>query len=58
MEDPGVDGRIILTRILKELDAGGTDWIDLVQDTGRRPSLVDVVMNLRVPTNVRNLLTN
>ena len=31
LEDPGVDGRIILRRIFRKLD-GGMDWIDLAQD--------------------------
>jgi hypothetical protein len=31
MEDPGVDGRIILKWIFEKWD-GGFDWIDLPQD--------------------------
>ena len=31
LEDPGVDGRIILRLILKKQD-GGMGWIDLAQD--------------------------
>jgi hypothetical protein len=34
MADPGVDGRIILKRILKECD-GDMDWIELAQDRDR-----------------------
>ena len=34
LEDPGVDGRIILRRIFRKLD-GGMDWIDLAQDRDR-----------------------
>jgi hypothetical protein len=35
-EDPRVDERIILRWIYRKWDrAGGTDWIDLVQDMGR-----------------------
>ena len=48
MEDPGVDGRIILKWILEKWD-GGTDSIDVAQDRDRWWVLVNVVMNLRVP---------
>jgi hypothetical protein len=48
MEDPGVDGRIILKWILKMWD-GGMDGIELAQDTDRWRALVNAVMNLRVP---------
>jgi len=34
---------------LQEVGYGGMDWIELVQDRGRRRALVTVVMNLRVP---------
>jgi hypothetical protein len=46
--DPGVDGRIILKLIFKKWD-GGIDWIGLAQDRDRWRSLLNVVMNLRVP---------
>jgi hypothetical protein len=48
LEDPGIDGRIILKCILEKWD-GGTDSIDVVQDRDRWRALVNVVMNLRVP---------
>jgi hypothetical protein len=47
--DPGVDWRIILRWILKEVGCGGMDWIDVAQDRSRWPALVNAVMNLRVP---------
>jgi hypothetical protein len=34
---------------LREIGCGGTDWIDLAQDTGQWRALVNTVMNLRVP---------
>jgi hypothetical protein len=50
LEDPGVDGRIILKWIFKKLvGRGDMDWIDMVQDRDRWRGLVIVVMNLRVP---------
>jgi hypothetical protein len=48
LEDPGVDGRIILKWIFERLD-GDIDWIDLAQDKDRWRALVYTVMNLRVP---------
>jgi hypothetical protein len=34
LEDPSVDGRIILKWIFKKWD-GGMDWIDMAQDRDR-----------------------
>ena len=48
-EDLGVDGRIILKRILKKCDLDSVGWIDLYQDRDRWRALVNVAMNLRVP---------
>jgi hypothetical protein len=56
LEDPGVDGRIMLKRISKKWD-GGMDWIDLAQDRDRWQALVNAVMNLRASLNARNILT-
>ena len=49
LEDPDVDGRIILKLIFERLDGGGIDWIDLAQDRDRWRAVVNAVMNLRVP---------
>jgi hypothetical protein len=49
LEDPGVDGTIILKWIPERLDGGGIDWIDLAQDRDRWRTLVNAVMNLWVP---------
>jgi hypothetical protein len=48
LEDPGVDGRIILTSIFKTLDGGawtGLIWLRIGTGSGL---LVSAVMNLRV----------
>jgi hypothetical protein len=47
--DPGVDGRIILGWILKEVGCGCEDWIGLAQDRNRWRVLVSAVRNLWVP---------
>jgi hypothetical protein len=49
LEDPGVDGRIILKWIFERLGGGGVDWFDLAQDRDRWLALVYTVMNLLVP---------
>ena len=50
LEDPGVDGWIILRSILRKKDwGGGMGWIDLDQDRDRWRALVKAVMNLRIP---------
>jgi hypothetical protein len=48
LEDPGVDGRIIIKWMFKKWD-GGMDWIDMAQDRDRWRALVNAVMNLLVP---------
>ena len=48
LEDPGIDGRIILRWIFRKLD-GGMEWIGLAQDRDKWRTLVNAVMNLRVP---------
>ena len=47
LEDPGVDGRIILRWIFRIWD-GSMDWIDLAQDTNMWLAHVNVVMKLQV----------
>jgi hypothetical protein len=46
LEDPGVDGRIILRWISRMWDVGGIDCIDLAQDRDRWLAVIKVVMNL------------
>jgi hypothetical protein len=49
LEDPGVDGIIILKWIFERLHGGGIDWNDLAQDRDRCRAFVNAVINLRVP---------
>jgi hypothetical protein len=56
LEDPDVDGRLILKWIFKKRDGRVMDWIDRAQDTDRWRALVSAVMNLRVPQNARSFL--
>jgi hypothetical protein len=49
LEDPGVDGRIILKWIFKKWDGGGMDWVDMAQYRDSWWALVSAVMNLWVP---------
>ena len=55
LEDPGVDGRIMLKWISKKWD-WGMDWIDLAQDRDRWQARVNAVMNLRASLNAGNFL--
>jgi hypothetical protein len=43
---------------LQEIGWEGMDWIDLAQDRDRWRTLVNAVMNLRVPKNAGNCVTN
>jgi len=44
LEDPGVDGRIVLKMDLQEVGCGGMDWIELAQERDRWRTLVNAVM--------------
>jgi hypothetical protein len=51
LEDTGIDGRIILTSILKKWDGvdEGMDWSTLAQNRDWWQAVVNAVTNLRVP---------
>jgi len=49
LEDPGVDGRIILRLIIRKWDVGGMDYNDLAEDKDCWRAVVNAVINLRVP---------
>jgi len=48
LEDPGIDGRIMLRWIFRNW-YGSVDCIDLAQKRDRWQAFVNVVMNIRVP---------
>jgi len=48
LEDPGLDGRIILRRIFMKWD-GSMDWIVLAQNRDRWRDVLNEVMNLQIP---------
>ena len=48
LEDPGIDGRIVLKWILQKWD-GGMDWIDGSLERDGWCAVVNAVMNLRFP---------
>ena len=49
MEDPGIDGMIILKWIFEKQNGGGDmDWIDLAQDRDRWQAVINSIIKLRV----------
>ena len=48
LENPGVDGSIILKWIFRKWDEGH-NWIDLSQDRDRWRALLNAAMHLKVP---------
>jgi len=48
LENPGIDGRVILRWIFRKYD-GGMDRIDLAQDCDRWWAFVNAVMNHQIP---------
>jgi hypothetical protein len=46
-EDPGIDGKILLSWIFREWD-GGIDWIDLAHRRGGWRAVVNAIMNVYV----------
>ena len=49
LEDPNIDGRIILIWIFRKWEVWGLDWTDMVQDRDKWQARVNVAMNLRLP---------
>jgi hypothetical protein len=49
LEDPGVDGRIVLRWIFKKWGVGVMDWMEQALDRDRWRAVVNAVMNLWVP---------
>jgi hypothetical protein len=57
-EDLGIDGRIILKLVLKEIGRRSVYRIYLVHSEDRWRALVIRVMNIQVSQNAANILTN
>ena len=57
LENPGVDGMVILKLIYKKCD-GDVDYIDMAQGRDRCCAFVNAVMNFRIPLNVGKFLTS
>jgi hypothetical protein len=49
LEDPGIDGTIILRWIFRKWDVGGMNWIDLAQFGDSWWVLLNAVKNFWVP---------
>ena len=49
LEDPGLEGRVILRWIFRKWDMRGMDRFDVAEDRNRWRALVNAVTNLRVP---------
>jgi hypothetical protein len=49
LENPVVDGRIILRWIFSKWNVRGMGWIELAQGRDRWRALVNALMNFRVP---------
>jgi hypothetical protein len=61
LEDPGIDGRIMLKWVFRMWDGGGgggMDWVDLAQNRYRWQALVNAVMNIQVPSYAGNSWTS
>jgi hypothetical protein len=57
LEDPGVEGRIILKSIYRS-GMGGMNWIYLALDRDRWLTVMNAVMNLWVALNAGNSLNS
>jgi hypothetical protein len=58
MEEPGVDGRIILKLIFRIWDRGCMDRIGVAVNRNSWPAVVNVVMKLCVPKKKMNFLSS
>jgi hypothetical protein len=55
-ENLGINGRIILKCVFKNLHEGSMDWINLHEDTDRWRTVVKAAVNCRVSQNAENFL--
>ena len=56
--DPSIDGSLILKWNFRKWYMEGVDWIELAEVWDSWRTLVNAVMNLRVPYNVGNFLSS
>ena len=49
LEDLGIDGRVKINMVLREVERGGMEWIDLAEDWDWLRAIVNAVISLRVP---------
>jgi hypothetical protein len=58
LEELGLDGRIILKWMFREICCEGVDWMRMVQDRQKWRAVVNAVMEIRFTQKVGNFLSS